>query len=627
MNQRTLRRRARQKEFAQATPRHYCTSCMSMVYEDDSACLDCGVPRQATGWADVRDCLDPFLGRTLDGRYLITRRIGRGATGQVYRAVSFGVAREFAIKFIHAGADSSRSGVTRERLEREIEAMGRLRNPHIVPFYEVFELYDQHLGVVMDYVPGRTLQDLIDVDGPLDVMRACNILRQIGNGLHEAHEFGLIHRDMKPDNVMVELLPAGDDFIHILDFGIVRFAETSQTSAAFVGTPLYASPEQVLGQALDRRADIYALGGVLFFCLTGRAPFEADTIDEVLKMQTDLAPPALSEVSDGVVENPDVQMLVSEMLSKSRFARPANLHDVVKRLDKIIHQTTKSAWDLSAPSGIHDKPRGEIRADLARERQTHESSSKADPSTGGHRYSTGVVLDAAVVMMVAAHDATPLILLSNGHVVRVSDRVKEDLGRSELKATALTLAGGVLLGTADGTIHHMDRGIDVYQDIRNASVNALCADRAGTFVYCGLESGRVQSTQTIGPDAWVWKPVLSGPPVTALTCDAKGQRLAVARKTREVEVFEARNFRAPVAHFSVPDQVVGLTLSDDGYLIGVHMRDGTVAIYESGTSNRLILVRPNHPIDLLSFHSQEGLHTYWTKDLELWAEDMEQDLH
>ncbi len=627
MNQRTLRRRARQKEFAESTPRHYCMSCMSMVYEDDPVCLDCGATRPQSGWADIRDCLDPFLGRTLDGRYLITRRIGRGATGQVYRAVSFGVAREFAIKFIHAGADSSRSGMTRERLEREIEAMGRLRNPHIVPFYEVFELYDQHLGVVMDYVPGSTLQDLVDANGPLDVMRACNIVRQIGNGLHEAHEFGLIHRDVKPDNVMVELLPAGDDFIHILDFGIVRFAETAQTSAGFVGTPLYASPEQVLGQPLDRRADIYALGGVLFFCLTGRAPFQADTIEEVLKMQTDLAPPSLSEVSDGAIENPDVQMLVSELLSKSRYARPATLQEVVIRLDKIIRQTTHGSWDVSSPSGVHDKPRGEIRADLARDRETQESSSRADPSTGGHRYSTGIVLDASVVMMVAAHDATPLILLSNRHVVRVSEKIVEDLGVTDLNATSLTLAGGILLGTADGKIRHLDRGIDVFSDVRNASVNALCADRAGTFVFCGLESGRVQCTQTIGPEAWVWKPVLSGPPVTALTCDAKGQTLAVSRKTREVEVFEARNFRAPVAHFSVPEQVVGLTLSEDGYLIGVHMRDGTIAIYESGTCNRLILVRPNHPVDLLSFNSDSGLHTYWTKDLELWAENMQEDLH
>lgn len=335
-----------------------------MLFADDEMCLECRVARPSQGWPELGRTTDPWLGRTLADRYLLTRRIGQGASGNVYRAESLTIARQFAVKIIPLdNADSSiKAEHIEARLNREISALGHLRNPHIVSFYDVVPVGERAVALLMDLIDGETLEALVATGGPMDMVRACQVLRQIANGVHEAHEAGMIHRDLKPENVMIERLPAGDDFVHILDFGIVWREGDVRVTQGFLGTPLYASPEQAVGGELDRRADIYALGGVFFFMLTGRPPFFDNNVYNVLKAHVSTQPPSLAEVATNRDFPDALEALVRKMLAKSPNDRPQSLSGVIYTLDQLVIELSEAAnakSDAEDVSDLFDLPPGD----------------------------------------------------------------------------------------------------------------------------------------------------------------------------------------------------------------------------------------------------------------------------
>lgn len=329
----------RRAEFRKRPPTHYCGRCTSVLYEEDVACLECGA-RPDHGWQKLGPLVDPWLGKTIDGRYLLTRGIGAGASGFVYRAESLAISRQFAIKIVPLESEdaTANSETIRARLNREIGALGQLRNPHIVSFYDVLPIGDSAVALLMDLIEGRTLQGVVWAAGSLELGRALKILRQIANGVHEAHEANMIHRDLKPDNIMIERLPAGDDFVHILDFGIVHRLDDVRVTQGFLGTPLYASPEQAVGGSIDRRADIYALGAVTFFMLTGKPPFDDDSVYTVLKAHVSTKPARLSEALPGGHFPDEIEDLVAKMLAKNPDDRPQSLAAVIEALDHFAQQ-------------------------------------------------------------------------------------------------------------------------------------------------------------------------------------------------------------------------------------------------------------------------------------------------
>ncbi len=333
-------RRERRDLVDDQQPEHHCADCESIAFGTEDLCLQCGAARPDDGWPDLDELNDPWLGRTVADRYLIAQKLGHGTSGDVYRAESMSIARQFAVKLITTDKNQSQAEQIIARLNREIEALSRLRNPHIVSFYEIFDLRGNYVAAVMDLIEGTTLETLVDDSDPLDVSRACALLRQTANGIYEAHQAGMIHRDLKPENLMVERLPAGDDFVHILDFGIVRLTDDTNVSLTqgFIGTPLYASPEQAMGKSVDHRSDIYSLGAILFFMLTGRPPFESKNVYDVLRMHVRETPPTLSEVSNYEFPGP-LEHLTSRMLAKTPADRPDDLSRVIDNLDHFASTT------------------------------------------------------------------------------------------------------------------------------------------------------------------------------------------------------------------------------------------------------------------------------------------------
>jgi serine/threonine-protein kinase len=252
------------------------------------------------------------------GQYQLTRRIGAGGMGEVYMAEHALLKRPCALKLIkaEAGADP----IALARFEREVQSSARLAHHNTIKIYDYGHNDDGTFYYVMEYLQGLSLDDLVRRFGPLPAGRVVYLFRQVCAGLAEAHGLGLVHRDLKPGNVFISLLGGESDVAKILDFGLVKVTAEPEAAALTAemtvsGTPLYMAPEQATGdKALDARADIYALGAVMYFALTGQPPFMGESAFAVMMAHArdPVVPP--STVCPGVPA--DLEAVVLRCLAK-----------------------------------------------------------------------------------------------------------------------------------------------------------------------------------------------------------------------------------------------------------------------------------------------------------------------
>ena len=318
----------------------HCSTCLDFdsSLPDPEQCGECGARRPDGGWSPLRESLYPFLGKVVAERYLIDRFLDSGAAGHVYRARARSFARHFAIKIVDTdryGSAEKQEELT-ERFYLEVETMGQIKNPHVVDIYEAIELAPGILGLVMDFIDGETLDVFLEEHQSLAIADAVSIIQQLANGLQEAHRLGIIHRDIKPQNVMIETLPASGYFARLLDFGIAQVSGSVQKTYGFRGTPLYASPEQCLGATeLDTRSDIYSLGCLLFHILTGQAPFQFTNALKVMDAHIESPRPRLEDAT-GQPFPPELESLTAHMLAREPAQRPDNLHKVYQDLTSFL---------------------------------------------------------------------------------------------------------------------------------------------------------------------------------------------------------------------------------------------------------------------------------------------------
>lgn len=273
------------------------------------------------------------------GPYLLGERLGRGGMGVVHRAWDERLERDVALKFLPFGSDDDPR--TRERFLREARAASALDHPNVCTVYDVGESPDGEMYLCMAYYDGESLARRLD-RGPLDVGEAVAIVRQAAAGLGAAHRAGILHRDVKPANLML----TADGTVKVVDFGLAALAGEHRLtrSGATVGTLPYMSPEQLCGEPLDERTDLWSLAVVLYEMLTGRLPFSAPSEAGLLKviLEDDPAPPASVR---GEVP-PWLDRLVMRMLTKDRARRPADAAEVVSALAEVDrsldsrHETT-----------------------------------------------------------------------------------------------------------------------------------------------------------------------------------------------------------------------------------------------------------------------------------------------
>jgi serine/threonine-protein kinase len=218
------------------------------------------------------------------GPYTLIRKLGTGGMGEVYLAEHRLLKRPCAVKLIRS--DRAAEPLDLLRFEREVQATAGLTHPNAVQVFDYGHTPDSTFYYAMEYLPGLNLQDLVKRHGPLPPARAVHLLRQVCGTLREAHTAGLIHRDIKPGNIIVCERGGIPDVAKLLDFGLVRLmggggAELTQ-DGVITGTPAYMAPEQASGASVDARADIYAIGGVAYFLLTGRPPFSGPSAMKIV---------------------------------------------------------------------------------------------------------------------------------------------------------------------------------------------------------------------------------------------------------------------------------------------------------------------------------------------------------
>lgn len=279
------------------------------------------------------------------GSYQLGELLSRGGMGEVYRATHRMLARPAAIKLIRpemmAGHDRDAADLATTRFRREAEAAASLRSPHTVELYDFGVTDDGTLYCVMELLDGLTLDELVRQHGPLPAGRVVHLLGQVCASLDEAHARGLVHRDIKPANIHVGRVGLVDDFVKVLDFGLVKpmtdtgLEETLATQAGFVvGTPGYMAPEMVTSRNVDGRADLYSVGCVAYYLLTGRQVFEGDTVMQVFAQHLQSAPMPPSQ--HGVSVPPDLEALVLRCLSKRPEDRPGSAGELDRRLAEVV---------------------------------------------------------------------------------------------------------------------------------------------------------------------------------------------------------------------------------------------------------------------------------------------------
>ncbi|HSK00564.1 MAG TPA: serine/threonine-protein kinase, partial [Kofleriaceae bacterium] len=276
-----------------------------------------------------------LTGAVLDGRYRVIEPVAQGAMGVVYRAERIKLGRIVAIKVLHESLPAELS--SRRRFEVEAMAMAKLEHPHCAAVVDV-GLHEDRPFVVMDFVSGQDLRSVITAEAPLPIPRAIEMMRQILSGLAHAHEHGIIHRDIKPANLVLSQKAGLGDHVKILDFGLARLGQDSSlTTGIVVGTPSYMAPEQIRGQPIDGRVDVYACGVVLFELLTGDKPFVSAKDDpiEVCSLHLKQAPPRLADRRPGV-EFGELEAVVARALAKSASERFASAVEFAAALDAIV---------------------------------------------------------------------------------------------------------------------------------------------------------------------------------------------------------------------------------------------------------------------------------------------------
>ncbi len=261
------------------------------------------------------------IGLRIDNKYLIEAKLGSGGMATVYRAKRLLIGDTVAIKILHPGQVDDRQSV--ERFRREAEAAARLKHPNVVPIYDFGVASDELVYLVMEFVEGKSIREMLQEHGPFAPKMAAEIITQVCSALEAAHKKNIVHRDIKPDNIVVDTTPGGIS-VRVLDFGIAWMRDVSTASLTatgnVVGTPHYMSPEQCLGEEPDPRSDIYSVGIVLFEMLTGVVPFNSRVSTAVVIQHVNQAPPSLRAINTSVP--PAVEAVVMQALAKQRDQRP-----------------------------------------------------------------------------------------------------------------------------------------------------------------------------------------------------------------------------------------------------------------------------------------------------------------
>ena len=339
-----------------------CPQCARRFVEGETFCPHDGArlrdqPREPTAPPVPTD---PLVGRTIEGRYHLERVLGRGGMGTVYAARLTTIGKAVAVKVLRPVEDDG--GQALGRFEREARSASKLGEPHIVDIFDFGRTEDGLAFLVMELLEGEDLADVLARETQLPYRRAVSVVMQCCQALGAAHANGIVHRDLKPENVFLAKRAEQADFVKLVDFGLAKISDTEQEGESgrkltktgmIFGTPQYMSPEQCLGRPTDHRADVYAVGVILYELLTGQVPFDGDTFMGVLNQHICDPPPPMREMNPRVSIPPDLEAVVYRCMDKQAGQRPQSMRELADELLAALRTSGDASFADRLAAEIH----------------------------------------------------------------------------------------------------------------------------------------------------------------------------------------------------------------------------------------------------------------------------------
>jgi Flp pilus assembly protein TadD len=320
-----------------------CPTCSAQYPESERFCPKDGAALQSQAGART-----DLVGSIIAERYHVAKLLGTGGMGRVYLAEHVKMGRQCAIKVLHPSMARDAEAIS--RFNREAANASRIDHPNVAAIYDFGETPDGLLYLAMQYIEGQTLTQIMRAQGALPPVRASDIVRQAAEGLQAAHAMGIVHRDLKPDNIMISTDADGLDGVKVVDFGIAKSTkEHSQgvtRSGVVMGTPEYMSPEQLAGEELDGRSDLYSLALIAFNMLTGVAPFSGTSPSALVAQRFQERPRTLAEMRPDVAWHNELQAVLDKALERDRERRHSSIRDFAHALHSAV---------ALMPSGAHSR--------------------------------------------------------------------------------------------------------------------------------------------------------------------------------------------------------------------------------------------------------------------------------
>jgi len=389
---------------------------------------------------------DDLIGELVAERYLITDLLSQGGMGEVYLASDVRLPQQFAIKVLKQQKSPDPSLIARFR--QEAEAVCRINHDRVARVFDFGFMADERAYIVMEYVAGKTLRKLVEERGALDPVEAAKITLMAAEGIDAAHRLGIVHRDLKPENIMILDDPGGGTRVKVLDFGIAKLqnaeADRGYTQPGFViGTPAWMSPEQLLGEPLDARSDVYSLALIAFVLLTGEHAFTGVSEQAEMMARITVPPRTLTEIRPQQQWPADLLRLFDRTLSKNPSDRPATASQFATAMLNAVHGDARIAASAanSPVASPHASPNASLNHSAS---ATPISSSSAVRAPAAPRRNTAMLsaIGAVAVVVIAG------VIWQQGRPESASDRVSPDGSAPDSTAIRPPIAAPAALDSA-----------------------------------------------------------------------------------------------------------------------------------------------------------------------------------